>query len=498
MKLGPARAVLAIIVGATALRLGLAAITDLGLDEAYALAVGRHFQLSWFDHPPLTFWIVGALHAGFGSDVPPLVLRLPFIALAALTTWLLFRLTARHFGERAGLWAAFLFTLAPFFLLSAGSWVVPDGPLCFFLVLAALGLSRVVLDPDAEAYWRDWLLVGVALGLALLSKYHAVLFAAGAVIYFAAHPRLRMWFIRPEPYVAVLVAALLFSPVLVWNAGNEWASFAFQLGRSQPGGSSFEIAARLFLTEAAYLLPTTALLLLATLAWAVAARAGRSTSTAFFLALALPLIIVVDLPRLWTWQSYAHWAMPGWMFLFPPLGALLVHYEGRWHPTGPLVAGLSLLQFAAMVVAVVLLLSDFRVRDPGMESFRVEAGRWTGVAEGIAAAAAAEPPAFIVTRRWSDAARVSEATRTPLPVFVFDVDPRGFAWSAGQRQLIGEDALIVAHAGELPALIEMYRDHFERIEPIGTYPIEPGNPHSMEVARAIGLKQPWPHPYGLR
>lgn len=496
MSRRPASAVLVLIVVATALRLGLAAITDLGLDEAYALAVGRQFQMSWFDHPPLTFWIVGALASLFGPDVPALVLRLPFIALAAATIWLLFRLTARHFGEPAGLWAAFLFTLAPFFFLSAGSWVVPDGPLCFFLLVAALALSPVVLDRDRAPHWRAWLFAGTALGLALLSKYHAALFAFGVVLYLAAHPRLRFWFLRPQPYLAVLLAAVLFVPVVVWNARNGWASFAFQLGRSEPGGSSFEIAARLFLTEAAYLLPTTAPLLVAALAWAVFARSGRSASSAWFVALALPTIIVVDLPRLWTWQSYAHWAMPGWLFLFPVLGALLVRWQDRWRPAGPLVAGLSLLQFVAVIGAVVLLLSDFRIRDPGMDSFRVEAGSWRGVAQGIAAADALDGTAFIVTRRWSDAARIAEATRTPLPVFVFESDARGFAWSADQRDLLGTDALIVAHAGETPALLDRYRDYFEAFVPVGTYPIEPGNPHAMEITRALGLRRPYPQPYG--
>ena len=61
MNAGAGRAVLVLILAATALRLGLAAITDLGLDEAYALAVSRQFQLSWFDHPPLVFWITGGM-----------------------------------------------------------------------------------------------------------------------------------------------------------------------------------------------------------------------------------------------------------------------------------------------------------------------------------------------------------------------------------------------------------------------------------------------------
>mgnify|MGYP006179719925 CR=1 FL=1 len=145
--------------------------------------------------------------------------------------------------------------------------------LIFGLMLASLALSRIVLDERGDGHWTDWLLAGVALGLALLSKYHAALFAVGALIYFAFHPRMRVWLGRPQPYVAVLVALALFSPVIAWNAQNDWASFAFQLGRGAAvGHASLAIIGRLFLTEAAYLLPTTALLLLAAMVWSVLRR----------------------------------------------------------------------------------------------------------------------------------------------------------------------------------------------------------------------------------
>jgi 4-amino-4-deoxy-L-arabinose transferase-like glycosyltransferase len=491
MRLRPARAVLLLILAATLLRLALAAITDLGLDEAYALAVSRHFQLSWFDHPPLTFWITGAIQTLFGPDVPTVILRLPFIALAAATTWLLFSLTEKHFGDVAALWAAALITAAPFFFLSAGSWLVPDGPLALFLVVAALALTGIVLDETRSPRWRYWLLAGAALGFALLSKYHAVLFALGAVIYFAARPSLRFWLLRPQPYVAVLVAFVLFTPVLIWNAQNDWASFAFQLGRGAAvGGSSPEIVIRLFLTETAYLLPTTALLLVVALVRAVT---KRTASVGFFLALALPIIVVLDLTRFWTWQSYAHWSMPGWMLLLPVVGAMLANWPRRWTVA---IAGVTAPLFVLLVAGVVLLLSDFRIRDPGIDSFRVEAGSWTSVAAGIASSGELGGVAFIVARRWPDAARIAEATRTSLPVLVFDADARGFAWPVDQQTLIGSDALIVAHAGEMSGVVSLYGEHFESFGPIASYPVEPGNPNTIEVVRAHNFLKPYPLPYG--
>lgn len=492
MRAATDRAVLLLIALAATLRLALAAIVDLGLDEAYALAVSRQFQLSWYDHPPMTFWIAGAMQAAFGLGLHDALLRLPVIAMSAATTWLLYRTTALHFGERAGLWTAVLFTAAPFFFLSAGSWVVPDGPLVFALILSAWALSRIVLDGSVEGHWGNWLIAGAALGLALLSKYHAAIFGVGAVIYFVLHPHLRHWLLRPQPYVGVMVALLLFIPVLIWNAQNDWASFAFQFGRGTGvGGSSPERLLRLFLTEAAYLLPTTALLLIAALVWLVVRRPGPRRSVGFFLALGLPIIVALDANRFWTWQAYPHWAMPGWMLLLPLVGAMLVAAETRWRPTTAIVAVATGLQFVALVGAVTLLLSDLRLRDPGIDAFRIEAGSWSGVAAGVAEAGAADEAEFLVGRRWSDAARVAEALRAPVPTIVLE-DGRGFGWIVDKATLPGGDALIILRAGESDAMLERFGGYFESLEPVGTYPVEAGNPEMVTVTLGRGLREPWP------
>lgn len=493
MSLRPARAVLLLIAVATGLRLALAGLVDLGLDEAYALAVSRQFQLSWFDHPPMAFWIAGAMQAVFGLEVPSAILRLPFILLSAATTGLLYAVTARHFDERAGLWAAFLFTIGPFFFLSAGSWVVPDGPLVFALMLAAWALTPIVLDDRAEGHWSLWLVAGLALGLALLSKYHAALFALGALAYFVLHPGLRTWLRRPQPYIAVLLALVLCTPVIVWNAQNEWASFAFQLGRGTAvGSSSAAIITRLFLTEAAYLLPTTALLLVASLVWLLLKWPAPRQSMAFFAALGLPIIVGLDANRFWTWQAYAHWSMPGWMLLLPLVGAMLVAAQRRWRLTGPVVLSVSLLQFAAVVIGVTVLLSDWRIPNAGVDAFRVEAGSWTGVAAGVREAQALDGVGFVVARRWSEAARVAEALRAPLPTLVMEPDGRGFDWLVDPEALVGKNALLVLRPGETDQLMARYADYFNSFEPVGTFPVEPGNPAMMQVTRARNLLRPWP------
>ena len=69
------------------------------------IAASRYSALSYFDHPPLSFWIAWAAMKLTGSDA---VLVGPFILLFIATTWLMLRFTAFLFGEKAGAFAALL------------------------------------------------------------------------------------------------------------------------------------------------------------------------------------------------------------------------------------------------------------------------------------------------------------------------------------------------------------------------------------------------------
>ncbi|HXE26456.1 MAG TPA: glycosyltransferase family 39 protein, partial [Roseiarcus sp.] len=168
------RLAVAILIAFAVARLLFAFLLGLGIDESYTLAISRRLSLSYFDHPPLHLWIAHFAARVAGETVAA---RLPFIALFAATGWIAYRFASRLFGPRPALIALFALNVTPFFFASAGSWIVPDGPLLFGLVIAASAAARLFFPepPEAPAPWRLWLLVGVGLGLAGLSKYSAVL-----------------------------------------------------------------------------------------------------------------------------------------------------------------------------------------------------------------------------------------------------------------------------------------------------------------------------------
>lgn len=109
---------LLLIIGGTLIRLGAGWQIGLGYGESYYFSGVIRPALSYFDHPPLTFWLGWLSIKLFG--IGPLALRLPFILMFAGTTWLTFACAKRLFNPRAGFWAALLLNLSAVFTRPTG------------------------------------------------------------------------------------------------------------------------------------------------------------------------------------------------------------------------------------------------------------------------------------------------------------------------------------------------------------------------------------------
>jgi hypothetical protein len=106
--------------------------------------------------------------------------------------------------------------------------VSPDVALIPFAVAMVWALIR--LNESGDARW--WLAAGVFAGLALLSKFTAVMLVPAVLAFMLVPAWRRRWLLSPYPWAAALIAVALFLPVLIWNAGHDWASFRFQFVRA--------------------------------------------------------------------------------------------------------------------------------------------------------------------------------------------------------------------------------------------------------------------------
>ena len=208
---------------AAVLRWVMAALVPLVPDEAYYWDWSRHLAAGYFDHPPMIALLIraGTLVAGdtvFG-------VRCVVVFVGAIATVAAIQLARRLGGNAAAERAAWAVLAMP--LAGAGLVLAtPDVPLLAALALGLLAIDRALTSPKPLGWWTA---AGLALGLGLDSKYTAVLFGAAIAIALCARPELRSKWRQPGPYVAIVVAALVFLPVVLWNADHHWISFQFQL-----------------------------------------------------------------------------------------------------------------------------------------------------------------------------------------------------------------------------------------------------------------------------
>jgi 4-amino-4-deoxy-L-arabinose transferase-like glycosyltransferase len=221
----PVTLFVAFMVALTAVRLVMAAIVPLAPDETYYWVWSHALAAGYLDHPPMVaLWIrAGTLLAGQTA----LGVRLLGPLSAALASWLLFDAAQRLFpGRLAGRVAVLL--LNGSLLLGVGTVVMtPDAPLLFFWTATLWAMVRLI--DSGSALW--WLAAGLFGGLALDSKYTALLLWIGIGLWVLLVPASRAWLRRWQPWAAAGLGALLFAPVVAWNAAHGWAGFARQGGR---------------------------------------------------------------------------------------------------------------------------------------------------------------------------------------------------------------------------------------------------------------------------
>lgn len=213
--------VLGAITYSILLRLAYLGVPELLFEEAYYWNYAKHLDIGYLDHPLMVAWTIKPFISLMGNI--EFAVRSGAFLFWFVTAYFSYRL-AREIFDKAIAWrSVLLVALLPAYF-SFGFFISPDAPLTAFWSMATYFAYRIIIKDEGKA----WLGLGVALGLGMISKYTIALLGAAIVLYVVADRRSRKWLARPQPYVALLVALLLCSPVLIWNMQHEWASFAFQ------------------------------------------------------------------------------------------------------------------------------------------------------------------------------------------------------------------------------------------------------------------------------
>lgn len=473
----------ALIVGVmTLVHSALAFKLELGGDEAHYALYGLMPDWSYFDHPPLVGWLqilpMWLFPSDWGARLMPITL---YIGL----NFLLYRLTNRLFvtdpacsvsakpaqasDNWQGFWAVALLNATLMFPLM-GMGMLPDNPL-MVIVLALVWLVWTMLQTE-QAGWpirrQQWLLLGLLVGLAALSKYTAVTLVASLILLVVAEHKWH-WLRQSGLWLAVGVALLVISPLLYWNALHEWASFLYQLhhGTQNP---EWQIA-RLLRAQATQWVVYTPLLFI--LGWLMVFRLKNYLHPASRLL----LLFAVPVAALFAWgsgfeASLPHWPALAWLLLIPVVVHWLwQHRERTW------VRGLVALQ-VVVGVALVLILHSFLAKPwiPFPDHKHPLQGEWgwkmaaqTAVTLQTELTDGGKSTLPLFVSNWSYASHLTWYVR-PQPVYVTGGKQTQFEFWFGRPQN-GSDGLLVApHYENIPPETGK-PNRFASCEPVKSLPI---------------------------
>jgi len=378
----------------------------------------------------------------------------------------------------------------------------------FFWLCCTLCLVRIFFDPRLKRPLLWWGLTGLTLGLALLSKYHAAFLVIGAGAFLLSQPGLRRWVLHPGPYVALLIAAAIFSPVISWNAQHDWISLGWQSRRAVKwDGLNLHDLARSIGGQALWLLPWIWWPLVRELVRGFAI--GRRDPRRYFLScLAVGPILLFTVITLWAPLGFHfHWQAPGYLVLFAALGASLHGTLGRGDRHRARVrvwlgASALLVVVASSVLVTHAATGWLRIvtphwlvdRDPTFEALDYQGLEQALARHGLLG----RPDLFVFSTRWFQTGKVDYALRGQMPVLNFHWDARNLAFFEKFEDWVGKDGVLVAPGHRRGSAQSAIIPYFEQVSPLDVVPLYRGGhvDRTLHLYYCRRLLKPFPLRYG--
>jgi hypothetical protein len=298
-------------VVALAVRFYAARVVGFGDSEALYASYALFPQPAYLDHPGL----IGTLARGLGDGLAPTPVTAHTLTslLATLAPWMVL-LVCRllRAGLHGSLGAALAVAVAP--EISVGLFALtPDLPL-FYAWLATLGLfGRALLsDPGSTEAALLFAASGIALGLACASKVSGITLALALLLTLRA-PSARTHARTVWPWAALALAAIVFAPVVLFEAKIGWPMLRHRLVETQhDAGVSLRNALAVVLGQVGYVSPILCVSGIALARELLRMRERDVVRSLLCAATVVPLVVLGPL-CLWSRVAEPHWLAPAWL-----------------------------------------------------------------------------------------------------------------------------------------------------------------------------------------
>jgi len=239
----------------------------------------------------------------------------------------------------------------------------------FFNLMPMVGVEGLVATPDApEMAAAAFLLYALARSprpktacggsqpasppVCPAVEIHRLLSRLGILVWLAAVPKERRWFLSFWPYLGGAIALLMFVPVILWNAQHGWVSFALQFGRVESGGFTLRFLGEFLAGQIGLATPFIAILASQGQRWPCAATVTDSKPSRWAAAMILPATLY------FVWHSLHDRVQGNWpSFFYPALAIAAAGACLRLQVKGASsllrVSRVSAIPFAVVMIAAV-------------------------------------------------------------------------------------------------------------------------------------------------
>jgi undecaprenyl-diphosphatase len=321
---------------------------DLSPDEAHYWEWSRRLDLSYYSKGPMIAYLIYLGTSVFGYTI--FGIRIMAVIFSALSSIFLYSLGKNLYDEKVGLSSAILIQIIPLFS-TFGVLFTIDSPFIFFWILSlflfwkATNSQSQISNLKSQGYW---VLLGLSIGLGLLTKYTMASFYLCAFLFLLFVKEYRKLLLTKGPFIAFIISLLVFSPVMGWNVNHDWITFKHTAGQAHLGDGiqiSLKSFFEFFGSQFGVITPLL-LILMAVSVW----RLRKKREGAFLFWFSMPVIVFFLLKSIQA-KVQANWALPGYL---SGIIAFSAFYMKRFYSEkrGPKIFIAAAVLLSALVTAV--------------------------------------------------------------------------------------------------------------------------------------------------
>jgi hypothetical protein len=272
-------------------------------DEAQYWLWSKSLDFGYYSKPPVIAFLIKTSTSIFGDTEAGARFLSPIFHCA--TAFSIFSLAKNLYSAQTARIAALTYVTLPAIFFSS-MLISTDVPLMLIWTLALDQFYKAL----QHNHIKNWLMLGLLFGLGMLTKYHFAIFGIAGLIFIYQTKKTSDVLSSYKPYIAGLIALSVFSPNILWNINNHFASFSHTADLASSGDSIINIKSCLQFLGAQLLIlgPFLCVALISILR----NHSKLSQQDLFLIIFSITFFIFITLISLAS-KAYANWAAPAYV-----------------------------------------------------------------------------------------------------------------------------------------------------------------------------------------